>query len=159
MDQADAVSVTADWRIRRGATGDAPQWAPLRQALWPDEDAQQLADEIEEMLAGGTAGFLAFDEQGAAIAFAEATLRHDYVNGTESSPVGFLEGWYVAPPWRGKGLGRALVAAVEAWARDQGCREFASDALLDNTDSLAAHVACGFEETERVVYFRKRLDT
>lgn len=147
------------WSIRRGTTGDATQWAPLRQALWPDEDAAQLVAEIEEMLASGTVFFLAVDDQGAAIAFAEAALRHDYVNGTESSPVGFLEGWYVAPQWRGKGVGRALVAAVEDWVRDQGCVEFASDALLDNTASLTAHVACGFEETERVVYFRKRLDT
>ncbi|WP_368561757.1 aminoglycoside 6'-N-acetyltransferase [Pseudoxanthomonas sp. UTMC 1351] len=151
--------MTADWNIRRGTASDAAQWAPLRQALWPDEAAEQLADEIEEMLSGGTVGFLAFDKQHVAIAFAEATLRHDYVNGTESSPVGFLEGWYVAPQWRGKGVGRALVMTVEEWARDQGCREFASDALLDNTASLAAHVACGFEETERVVYFRKWLDT
>lgn len=147
----------ATWHIRRGTTADAAQWAPLRQALWPDEDATQLADEIDEILAGGAIVFLAFDNQGAAIAFAEAALRHDYVNGTESSPVGFLEGWYVAPQWRGKGVGRALVAAVEGWARDQGCREFASDALLDNSASLAAHAACGFEETERVVYFRKLL--
>lgn len=150
--------MTVDWRIRRGTVDDAAQWAPLRQALWPDQDAVQLASEIEEMLASGTAVFLALDEQGAAIAFAEAALRHDYVNGTESSPVGFLEGWYVAPPWRGKGIGRALVAAAEAWSREQGCREFASDALLDNSASLAAHAGCGFEETERVVYFRKRLD-
>ena len=150
--------MTAAWHIRRGTTSDVARWAPLREALWPDEDAVQLAGEIEEILASGTAVFLAFDSQGAAIAFAEAALRHDYVNGTESSPVGFLEGWYVAPQWRGKGLGRALVAAVEGWVRDQGCREFASDALLDNSASLAAHMACGFEETERVVYFRKTLD-
>jgi aminoglycoside 6'-N-acetyltransferase I len=151
--------VSAAWSIRPGTAADAAQWAPLRQALWPDEDAVQLAAEIADMLACGTVGFLAFDDRGTAIAFAEATLRHDYVNGTESSPVGFLEGWYVAPPWRGRGVGRALVAAAEAWSREQGCREFASDALLDNNASLAAHVACGFEETERVVYFRKRLDT
>lgn len=150
--------MTDGWNIRRGTTGDALQWAPLRQALWPDEDAALLAAEIEDMLASGAVAFLAFDNQGVAIAFAEAALRHDYVNGTESSPVGFLEGWYVAPHWRGKGVGRALLAAVENWVRVQGCREFASDALLDNVGSLTAHVACGFEETERVVYFRKRLD-
>ena len=100
----------------------------------------------------------AFDAEGRAIGLAEASLRHDYVNGTEGSPVGFLEGWYVDPAWQGRGVGRALVAAVEAWTRGQGCTELASDASLDNTGSHAAHAACGFEETERVVYFRKRLD-
>ncbi|HSX64555.1 MAG TPA: aminoglycoside 6'-N-acetyltransferase [Pseudoxanthomonas sp.] len=149
--------MSAHWHIRPGTVEDRAQWAALRCALWPDEDHAQLAADIEDMLAQGAVGFLAFDGEGNAIGFAEAALRHDYVNGTDSSPVGFLEGWYVAPQWRGKGLGRALVAAVEDWVRGQGCSEFASDALIDNVGSLAAHAACGFEETERVVYFRKRL--
>lgn len=150
--------MTLGWTIRLGAMEDAALWAVLRHALWPEEDPAQHAADIENLLAGGAVGFLAFDEMGHAIGFAEAALRHDYVNGTESSPVGFLEGWYVAPAWRGKGVGRALIAAVERWVRDRGCREFASDALIDNAASLLAHTACGFEETERVVYFRKRLD-
>ncbi len=101
--------------------------------------------------------FLAFDANGRAIGLAEAALRHDYVNGTETSPVGFLEGWYVAPEWRFRGIGRALVEAVAQWAQAQGCAELASDALLENDESHAAHAGCGFEETERVVYFRRRL--
>ena len=112
---------------------------------------------MQAALADDAAVFLACEDGGPAIGFAEAALRRDYVNGTESSPVGFLEAWYVAPPWRGRGVGRALIAAVEGWTRGQGCAELASDALLDNTASHAAHAACGFEETERVVYFRKSL--
>jgi aminoglycoside 6'-N-acetyltransferase I len=100
---------------------------------------------------------LAIDDEGHAIGFAELALRGDYVNGTHGSPVGFLEAWYVAPEWRGCGVGRALIVAAEGWARTRGCAELASDALLDNTASHAAHAGCGFEETERVVYFRKVL--
>ena len=70
---------------------------------------------------------------------------------------GPLEAWYVDAACRGRGIGRALIAAVEAWTREQGCMELASDALIDNAASHAAHAACGFEETERVVYFRKPL--
>jgi aminoglycoside 6'-N-acetyltransferase I len=115
--------------------------------------------DIPDMLAqpGRCAAFLAVDAEQRPIGFAEATLRHDYVNGTETSPVGFFEGWYVVPEQRGRGIGRALLHAAEAWARSRGCAEFASDALLDNDDSQLAHLACGFAETERVVYFRKPL--
>lgn len=91
------------------------------------------------------------------IGFVEAALRTDYVNGTESSPVAFVEGIYVVLEARRKGVAAALISAVESWARSLGCTELASDALLDNQSSHAFHRALGFEETERVVYFRKAL--
>ena len=148
-----------EWQVRRASEADAGAWAELRAALWPEDDASAHAAEIRHALAQprDAVAFLAIDTDGHARGFAEATLRRDYVNGTQSSPVGFLEGWYVVPEARGRGAGRALVAAVELWTREQGCTELASDALLDNEASHRAHAACGFEETERVVYFRKHL--
>jgi aminoglycoside 6'-N-acetyltransferase I len=136
---------------------DIEAWSTMRLALWPDADLVELRAEALAWDAANGVALIAFDDDGRAIGLAEATLRHDYVNGTDSSPVGFLEAWYVAADHRGRGVGRALIAAVEAWTRERGCSELASDALLDNTGSHAAHAACGFEETERVVYFRKVL--
>nr|WP_149194865.1 aminoglycoside 6'-N-acetyltransferase [Luteimonas suaedae] len=146
--------------VRVAVRADATAWAPLRQALWPDEDPDRHGADIDDILSkpGRAAGFLAVGADGAALGFAEATIRVDYVNGTRSSPVGFLEGWYVVPAARRDGIGRALVAAVEDWTRQQGCAELASDTWIDNAPAERAHAACGFEETERVVYFRKRLD-
>lgn len=143
--------------VRRATAADVPAWSAQRTALWPDEDAQVLADEAPMMLDDDGGAVFVAERDGELVGFAEAMLRHDYVNGTETSPVGFLEGWYVAPAWRGRGVGRALVVAVEDWTLRQGCTELASDALLDNIISHGAHAACGFEETERVVYFRKLL--
>jgi len=94
---------------------------------------------------------------GGVVGFAEASIRRDYVNGCETSPVAFVEGLYVTPHHRHGGVARALVAAVERWAKAQGLRELASDAMLDNEQSHAMHRALGFSETERVVYFRKAL--
>ncbi len=138
---------------------DAAEWLTLRLALWPDTSRQEHRAEIDQILAepGETFNIIARDDGGAALGFVEASLRRDYVNGTDTSPVGFLEGIYVVPEARGRGVARALVAATEAWTREQGCTEFASDALLDNADSHAMHRALGFEETERVVFFRKAL--
>jgi aminoglycoside 6'-N-acetyltransferase I len=136
---------------------DIEAWSAMRLALWPDADLAELRGEALAWDAANGVALIAFDDNGHAVGLAEATLRHDYVNGTGSSPVGFLEAWYVAADHRGRGVGRTLIAAVEAWTRERGCSELASDALLDNTGSHAAHAACGFEETERVVYFRKVL--
>jgi aminoglycoside 6'-N-acetyltransferase I len=102
--------------------------------------------------------FVAYTESNAAVGFVEAALRTDYVNGTTSTPVAFLEGLYVVPEARRQGVARALVAAIERWALDRGCREFASDASLANHVSHTVHRALGFEKTERVVFFRKPLE-
>jgi aminoglycoside 6'-N-acetyltransferase I len=91
------------------------------------------------------------------LGFAEASVRTDYVNGTSSSPVVFLEGLYVAPEHRRAGVARSLVAAIAEWASEAGCRELASDVVLDNESSHAVHRALGFAETERVVYYRRSL--
>ncbi|ALN56513.1 aminoglycoside 6'-N-acetyltransferase [Lysobacter enzymogenes] len=150
--------MTQPWRVRAAAPADRAAWATLRAQLWPEQPLAELAADLDGWFEDARlAAFIAEDGEGVC-GFAEASLRSDYVNGTESSPVAFLEGWYVAPSHRGRGVGRALVATVEAWGRERGCRELASDALLDNLDSHRAHAACGFEETERVVYFRRRLD-
>jgi aminoglycoside 6'-N-acetyltransferase I len=160
VDEADAVPVSPPGIVVRAAdlAVDADAWSRLRRALWPEEEVATQAS-LREALDPpyDSCVLLALAPGGDAIGFAEAKLRRDYVNGTETSPVGFLEGWYVVPAWRGRGVGRVLIAAVEIWTRERGCSELASDVVLDNGDGLAAHAACGFEETERVVYFRKRV--
>lgn len=133
-------------------------WIRLRLALWPDSTAQEHRDEAVGILASANdTAFIARDDVGLAIGLAEAALRHDYVNGCETSPVGFLEGIYVTPGSRLHGVARALCAAVETWAKSHGCMELASDTDLSNAVSQQTHEALGFEETERVVYYRKPL--
>jgi aminoglycoside 6'-N-acetyltransferase I len=144
------------WTIRAASLADEPGWAALRRALWPGEALDDVRDYLDRPQSA--VAFVAIGEPGEVLGFAEATIRQDYVNGCETSPVGFLEGWYVEPRVRGQGMGRALARAVERWALGRGCRELGSDALLDNDSGHAAHRACGFRETERVVYFCKHLE-
>jgi aminoglycoside 6'-N-acetyltransferase I len=130
----------------------------LRAALWPHCPREEhLADMAMQAASDRWAQFVAYAGDGDAVGLAEACVRVDHVNGTESSPVAFLEGLYVVPQARRKGIAASLVAAVEGWARERGQRELASDAQLENEAGHAMHLALGFEETRRVVYFRKRL--
>jgi aminoglycoside 6'-N-acetyltransferase I len=130
-------------------------WLSLRSRLWPDGTEAEHLRYMADALARGHCVRLAFTPDGSAVGFVEASQRVDYVNGTSTSPVAFLEGLYVEPSARRKGLARALVAEVERWAAAQGCSELASDSPIDNVTAHAAHRALGFEETERVVYFRR----
>ena len=133
-------------------------WAALRAELWPGE----TIEEHEAALAGGLAAlqrdraaFVAVVGGSEVVGFAEATIRHDYVNGCDTSPVAFLEGVHVRPDHRHAGVARMLCRAVEEWGRATGCTELASDADIGIGDAHAFHAAIGFQETERVVFFRK----
>ena len=125
----------------------------MRLALWPDcSDA-----DIDPWLARDDAAtFLAERGDGTLCGFVEVGSR-PYAEGCESSPVGYIEGWWVDADMRRSGVGRMLLEAAEAWARARGYTEMGSDALLDNDASHAAHGHCGYQEVERLVMFRKSL--
>nr|WP_313709160.1 aminoglycoside 6'-N-acetyltransferase [Brucella intermedia] len=138
----------------------AEAWAQLRHALWPDTSLEQHLQEIYETLDQedpDAVTFIAESAGGQIAGFAEAALRRDYVNGCGTSPVLFLEGIYVSPEYRQRGTARLLCEAIANWGREKGCTEFASDVLLENRDSQSFHTALCFDETERVIFYRKLL--
>ena len=146
--------------VRAAKLGDATAWLQLRRALWPEGPEAEHRDDIAQFLAGEAreplAVLLAEDGAGCPVGFAELSIRAD-AEGCRSDRVAYLEGWFVVPKARRHGVGRALIAAAEAWGRSQGCREFASDAQADNEVSAAAHRALGFREVGLVRCFRKDL--
>ena len=139
----------------RGSTDSV--WLALRSALWPEVPEAEHLSGMADAIARCHYVRLALASGASGLGFVEASKRVDYVNGTSSSPVAFVEGLYVVPDARRQGVARALVESVVNWALDEGCTELASDALIDNGTAHAAHRALGFEETERVVYFRRAL--
>ncbi|MFL0695126.1 MAG: aminoglycoside 6'-N-acetyltransferase [Agrobacterium tumefaciens] len=148
-----------EFAVRRATKDDLDAWASLRHQLWPHLSLEGHRAEVVDALGqpDRLAAFLCFSPAGNAIGLAEASVRSDYVNGTETSPVAFLEGIVVDPTCLRQGLAASLVAAVTDWARGQGLSELASDAELNNAGSHAMHAALGFEETQRVVCFRKSI--
>ena len=136
---------------------DAQTVASLALELWPDHDFADLLAEITSLLTNPDAAIFLMQHKGEAVGFAQCQLRRDYVEGTETSPVGYLEGIYVRPAFRGQGCAKKLLSACENWARQRGCSEFASDCELTNADSLAFHLHAGFEEANRIICFIKKL--
>lgn len=146
-------------RVTQASAADLDSVVAVRHALWPEASVDELFQEARDLIRDqdeNAAVFLAFVEDSAvAVGLAEVTLRRGFVNGCEGSDVACLEGVYVAPAHRRKGIAQALVQAAEQFGRSRGCTEFASDALVANEASHAFHAAAGFMETQRVVYFRK----
>ena len=154
--------------MRPAEAGDHAQLAEMFHSLWPDGSIEEHSGESGRLIAGKVPGILpamvfvaeVFAEGvpgGSLAGFVQAGLRSHADGCDPAHPVGYLEGWYVDPAWRRKGIGARLAAAAEAWARQQGCVEMASDTWWDNEVSQRAHAALGFEIVDRCINYRKRL--
>jgi len=143
--------------IRVATIEDAAGWLTMRLALWPYCKASVSRVEMDTILADPRqVALLAEDDELGLVGFAELSI-HPHVDGCETNPVAYLEGWWVDARVRNRGVGRLLVEAAERWGRDQGCQEIASDTWLDNDVSDRAHRALGFVESSRLIHYRKWL--
>ena len=143
--------------IQEATSLQAKEAAELALLLWPDNELETFIQEFAALLVQPDAKiFLAYDGK-EAVGFAQCQLRHDYVEGTSTSPVGYLEGLYVKEPFRKQGLARELTLACEEWSKAKGCQEFASDCELENVESVKMHLKLGFHEANRIVCFTKQL--
>ena len=147
-------------RIRPARPRDTAALVRMRRALWPEGSATEHRSELVRFFRGRSREplgvLIAESDRGRPVGFAEVSIRA-CAEGCRTDRVGFLEGWWVSPGERRKGVGRRLVEAAEGWARKRRCLEFASDALPDNRVSIAAHRALGFADAGTVVCFRKDL--
>ena len=143
--------------IRRATPQDAETLADLALLLWEEHSAAELITEFADMLKSEDAVCFLAVEDGDVIGFAQCQIRRDYVEGTKTSPVGYLEGIFVKPEFRHRGQAKRMLNACERWAAEKGCREFASDCELGNDDSLRFHLRMGFVEANRIICFTKDL--
>lgn len=143
--------------VRRGNQQDKEVWFNMRKGIWPDAQTDDLNYDMDGILANAeNVVLIAFvDSQPAGMI--EASLRKDYVEGCETSPVGYIEAWFVYPDFRGSGVAGVLTSAAENWAREKGCTEMGSDTWLENETSIRAHKKAGYVEAERLVHFVKQL--
>ena len=143
--------------IKRAGINETGELANLAIQMWSDHDLEDLEAEYRELSMNSEAACFIKYVDDKPIAFAQCQLRHDYVEGTDSSPVGYLEGIFVSDQYRRNGYAAELLSECEKWAIEKGCTEFASDCELGNTDSIKFHMSLGFEEANRIICFRKIL--
>lgn len=143
--------------VRKAAKGDSRILAEMAVQMWDSHSVDELETEFAQTLSGEDSAFFIKLENNKPVGFAQCGLRKDYVEGTESSPVGYLEGIFVNKECRKNGYAKELLCACEKWAKEKGCVEFASDCELDNLTSFDFHMAMGFEEANRIICFKKSL--
>lgn len=141
--------------IRKAAEADRASLAKLAAKLWGSHSEEKLSAEISGLLLLTGAAFFLAEEDGQPVGFAQCQLRHDYVEGTDSSPAGYPEGIFTEEAVRGKGIAAALLVRCQSWAKEKSCTEFASDCELLNKASIRFHKALDFSEANPIVCFRK----
>ena len=141
----------------RAEATNAGQLADLSGIVWPEHSTEELTEIVEDYIGSDNSAVFFACADGQPVGVALCALRHDYVEGCETSPVGYLEGVSVKDACRHRGIARSLVAECEQWALEQGCTEFASDCELTNAASLDFHLSVGFQEANRIICFRKAL--
>lgn len=143
--------------VHEANADDVEAIARLAVSLWPEHTQEELAAEFTDIMNTGNARFFLKVHNDMPVGFAQCQLRYDYVEGTESRPVGYLEGIFIKEECRHKGFAGELLSYCEKWAEERGCTEFASDCELDNHDSLLFHRKMGFSEANRIICFTKKI--
>ena len=143
--------------VQKARKEDLKILANLAVLMWDSHSVSELMAEFSEIISNGKSQFFLKYENDIPIGFAQCQLRYDYVEGTKTSPVGYLEGIYIKDGYRRKGYAKELLTECESRARSNGCREFASDCEIDNTASLHFHKAMNFTEANRIICFMKTL--
>ncbi|MGN0432409.1 MAG: aminoglycoside 6'-N-acetyltransferase [Lachnospiraceae bacterium] len=143
--------------IKKAAVEDAKAVAGLAIQMWKSNTIEELTEEFCDYINKGSCVVFIALLDGCAMGFAQCGLRHDYVEGTDTSPVGYLEGIFVTEEYRNRGVAKDMLKACQEWAKEQGCTEFASDCELVNEGSLKFHLKMGFEEANRIICFTKKL--
>ena len=131
--------------------------ANLAVLMWTDLDIREFIAEFTDVISKGETQFFLKYDRDIPIGFAQCQLRYDYVEGTETSPVGYLEGIFIKEGYRRRGYAKELLSECEKWAKEKGCTEFASDCETDNDSSFNFHMAMGFNEANRIICFTKKL--
>lgn len=145
-------------RITPIAEQNFAAWLELGLRLWPEHSREELQTTFLEILQSPRqAGFL-FQVGQEYVGFINVSMRVDYVEGSNSSPVGYVEGIYVHNSFRKQGIARKLVEQGERWAKERGCSEMASDIEEHNLVSYDFHTRVGFREANRIICFIKEID-
>jgi aminoglycoside 6'-N-acetyltransferase I len=142
--------------IRRAIQEDKAEWFRMRKGIWPEAPDNYLDFDMDDILANNNNAVFFAMVEGNSAGMIEVRIK-EYAEGCVTSPVGYLEAWFVDESLRGKGVAGALTQAAEDWAREKGCTEIASDTWLDNQASIRAHAKMGYYEAERLVHFVKQL--
>lgn len=147
-----------EYIIRQVMENDLEEWLKLGLKLWTEETENEMRQIFLDILLSEKENTFICENVNKYIGFVNVSIRSDYVEGSNSTPVGYIEGIYVEENYRKKGIANHLIKAAEKWAKEKGCKQMGSDIEYDNTVSYDFHKKVGFNEAGRIICFIKDIE-
>jgi PhnO protein len=140
--------------IRAAKHADAGALASLSWQLGYPADAHDIARRLDELATNHVGEVLVAEaDDGAVVGWAEASLQRHLVHDARAE----LAGLIVADGARNRGVGTALLHAVEAWARERGLPEVIVRANVIRERAHRFYLREGYAEKKRQAVFSRRL--
>ncbi len=143
-------------KLEKITRAEISQWKEMRKVLYHGVDDTFHDQEMVNIIQNEDWQCLFVRDDKKAIGFVELSHRN-IVDGCTSSPVPYIEGIYLMPGYRQKGIGKHVVKMLKEWCIKRGYNELAADTELENEDAQKFFTSVGFGETYRTVGFRCEL--
>lgn len=126
--------------------------------LWKDYEESELEKQLK--IAHSLSNqkiFIAKNANKLAVGFSIFSIRKDYVEGSEKTPTGYLEGIFVEAGFRKNGIAKKFMQIGEQWLKANNCTQIGSDTWLSDSESREFHKKMGFWEEDELVHFLKNI--
>ena len=95
--------------IDKATKSDCKDIAKLAILMWGNHTLEELIEKFETVIQDKECAIFIVSVGDKKIGFAQCQLRHDYVEGTKTTPVGYLEGIFVKEVAQSKRIGKQLL--------------------------------------------------
>lgn len=136
---------------------DFPTWLDMSIKLFKDYPPKDVEQDLIQMANSPKHKTFLAKTNGQTIGFITVSIRTDYVEGSKTSPVGYVEAIYVNTEYRKQGLAKLLFQKGEQWTKFQGCSEIGSDTWDWNIPAQEFHQKLGFKKEDVLVHFIKKI--
>jgi GNAT superfamily N-acetyltransferase len=140
-------------KVRRATPSDAPTMASLLAQLGYPSSADELPARLEAIEREGGVVFVASGADDRIVGLSSAA-RHATLHA--GAQVAYITALVTSDDARGQGVGRAMVSAIEEWARQCGCTRLSVTSAERRADAHAFYPRCGLPYSGR--RFSRQLD-
>ena len=140
--------------IRQAEKEDSRVLAEMAVCMWDSHTAAELEMEFARTIEEGREVFFIQYQDQTPVGFAQCSMRSDYVEGTESSPVGYLEGIFVKEDHRGKGYAGECLDYARQIAEKENCYKMMLLTGSKDPETFHFYEKAGYNSSDKTAFIQ-----